>query len=164
MRKDRRGVTQLCWDAVIALTMTSSLAAQQVVLQGSGSGAFDVPPANNAAVAFAQCTFDRGAQTISCTSRVYNIVDLTAAHVHVGGPFVSGPVVIPIPSIPLHVSGTWGQSWTWAAADFTPSAGNSGVGLNSIDDLINSCAAGDCYLNWHTTAAPGGAIRVNLCP
>jgi hypothetical protein len=138
--------------------------AQQVVLQGSGSGAFDVPAQNNAGVAFAQCIFDRGAQTISCTSRVYNIVDLTAAHIHIGGPGTSGPVIIPIPDIPLHVSGTWGQSWVWKAADFVPSSGNAGVGLNSMDDLINSCVAGGCYLNWHTTASPGGAIRVNLCP
>jgi len=164
MQTGRQGAFPLCWAAAIVLAMASPIAAQQVVVAGSGSGAADAPPQANGGVAYATCTLDRGAQTISCTSRVYNIVDLTAAHVHVGGPFVSGPVVIPIPNIPLHVSGTWGQSWTWAAADFTPSAGNSGVGLNSIDDLINSCAAGDCYLNWHTTAAPGGAIRVNLCP
>jgi hypothetical protein len=95
---------------------------------------------------------------------VYNLVDLTAAHIHIGAPFTSGPVVIPIPNIPLHVSGSWGQSWTWTATDFAPSAGNAGVGLNSLDDLINSCVAGGCYLNWHTTASPGGALRVNLCP
>jgi CHRD domain-containing protein len=164
MRKDRRGASQLCWAAVIVLTMARPTAAQQVVLQGSGSGAFDVPPANNAAVAFAQCTFDRGAQTISCSSRVYNVVDLTAAHIHIGAPGTSGPVVIPIPNLPLHISGSWGQSWTWSSADFAPTAGNAGVGLTSLDDLINSCVAGGCYLNWHTTASPGGALRVNLCP
>jgi len=148
----------------MALTMATPIGAQQIVLQGSGSGGLDVPAQNNAAVAWAQCTFDRGAQTVNCSSRVYNIVDLTAAHIHIGAPGTSGPVVIPIPNIPLHISGTWGQSWTWTAADFTPSAGNSGVGLNSLDDLLNSCVAGGCYLNWHTTASPGGALRVNLCP
>jgi hypothetical protein len=147
-----------------AIASTATLSAQQVVLQGSGSGAFDVPAQNNATVAYAQCTFDRGAQSISCTSRVYNIVDLTAAHIHIGGPGTSGPVIIPIPNIPLHVSGTFGQSWTWTTADFAPSSGNAAVGLNSLDDLINSCVAGGCYLNWHTTASPGGAVRVNLCP
>jgi hypothetical protein len=164
MRTARQTASQLGWAAAIALTMASPIGAQQIVLQGSGSGGLDVPPQNNAAVAYAQCTFDRGAQTISCTSRVYNIVDLTAAHVHIGAPGTSGPVIIPIPNIPLHISGTCGQSWTWTAADFTPTAGNAGVGLNSLDDLINSCVAGGCYLNWHTTASPGGALRVNLCP
>jgi len=33
-------------------------------------------------------------------------------HVHVGGPFVSGPVVIPIPNIPFTFR-NGGQSWTW---------------------------------------------------
>jgi len=41
---------------------------------------------------------------------------------------------------------------------------NTGDSINSLDDLINSCVAGGCYLNWHTTASPGGALRVNLCP
>jgi hypothetical protein len=164
MRTARQTASRLGWAAAIALTMASPVGAQQIVLQGSGSGGLDVPAQNNAAVAWAQCTFDRGAQTVNCSSRVYNIVDLTAAHIHIGAPGTSGPVVIPIPNIPLHISGTWGQSWTWTAADFTPSAGNAGVGLNSLDDLLNSCVAGGCYLNWHTTASPGGALRVNLCP
>jgi CHRD domain-containing protein len=163
MRTSRQA-SNLCWATVIALTMASPVAAQQVVLQGSGSGAFEVPSANNAAVAFAQCTFDRGAQTITCTSRVYNIVDLTGAHIHIGGPGTAGPVIIPIPNVPLHISGSWGQSWTWTSANFTATAGNAAVGLNSLDDLINSCVAGGCYLNWHTTVSPGGAVRVNLCP
>jgi hypothetical protein len=137
---------------MIALAMASPVAAQQVVLQGSGSGAFEAPTVNNGAVAFAQCTFDRGAQTISCSSR------------HIGAPGSSGPVIIPIPNLPLHISGSWGQSWTWTVTDFAATTGNANAGLNSLDDLINSCAAGGCYLNWHTTARPGGALRVNLCP
>jgi len=98
-------VIRLGWAAAIALTMASPVGAQQIVLQGSGSGGLDVPAQNNAAVAWAQCTFDRGAQTVNCSSRVYNIVDLIAAHIHIGGPGTSGPVVIPIPNLPLHVSG-----------------------------------------------------------
>jgi hypothetical protein len=95
---------------------------------------------------------------------LYNIVDLTAGHLHIGGPGTSGPVIIPIPNLPLHLSGSWGQSWTWTTADFAPSTAKIGLGLSSVDDLINSCVAGGCYLNWHTTANPGGALRVNLCP
>jgi hypothetical protein len=164
MTKPRRVAFGFCLSVGMAVMMSSTSQAQQVVLQGSGSGAFDVPPANNGAVAFAQCTFDRTAQTVSCSSRVYNITDLTAGHIHIGGPGTSGPVVIGIPNLPLRISGTWGQSWTWSASDFAASPGNSAVGLNSFDDLVNSCVAGGCYLNWHTTASPGGALRVNLCP
>src|SRR6266849_8779648 len=117
MRTGRQVASHISWATAIALTMASPTGAQQVVLSGSGSGGLDVPPQNNAAVAFAQCTFDRSAQTISCTSRVYNIVDLTAGHIHIGGPGTSGPAIIPIPNLPLHISGTFGQSWTWRPAD-----------------------------------------------
>src|SRR5713101_1154611 len=161
MRTRRSVAFGLCLALGIVLVMSKRIQAQQVVLQGSGSGAFDVPAAGNGAVAFAQCTLDRGAQTITCTSRVYNIVDLIAGHIHVGGPGVSGPVVIPIPNLPLHISGSFGQSWTWSSTDFAPTAGSAGAGLASLDDLMNSCAAGGCYLNWHTAASPGGAVRVN---
>lgn len=135
--------------------------AQAVTVQGSGSGALEAPPVPNGGVAYASCTFDRDAQTISCTSRVYNIVDLTAGHLHVAGPGSSGPVIVPIPNLPLHISGAFGQSWTWSASDVI---GHPEIGIGRLDDLFQACAAGNCYLNWHTTASPGGSLRVNLCP
>jgi CHRD domain-containing protein len=164
MRTRREKASAVCVAVLMSVAAATTINAQQVVLQGSGSGAFDNPIQANAAVAFAQCTVDRTAQTISCSSRVYNIVDLIAAHIHIGGPGTSGAVIIGIPNLPLHVSGTFAQSWTWTATDFVPSLQNAGLGLNSLDDLINSCVAGGCYLNWHTTAATTGAVRVNLCP
>ena len=148
----------------MALTMSTSLFAQQVVISGSGSGAFEATAAgaqNNAAVAQASCTVDRTAQTIACQANVYNLVDLTAQHIHVGGPGTSGPVIIPIPNPPLRISGSFGQTWTWKASDFTP---NPGIGLPDMDSFLQACAAGNCYLNWHTTVSGGGAVRVQLCP
>jgi hypothetical protein len=164
MQTAARRMIELCGGALAILTLAAPVQAQQVVVQGSGSGAFEVPGVANGATAFAQCTLDRTAQTISCTARIYNLVDLVAGHVHVGAPGTSGPVVIGIPNLPPHISGTFGLSWTWTTADFNPTSGNAAAGLNSLDDLINSCAAGGCYLNWHTTTSPGGALRVNLCP
>ena len=80
---------------------------------------------------------------------------------HVGGPGTSGPVVIPIPNLPLRISGSFGMSWTWTATDVAP---NPAIGINNMNDLINACVGGNCYLNWHTTTSPAGALRVNLCP
>src|SRR5437762_11918480 len=100
--------------AGVVLLGAHHVQAQQVILSGSGSGAFEAAavagPVNNGAVASAQCTFDRAAQTATCTSQVFNIVDLTMAHIHIGGPGTSGPVIIPIPNIPLHISGSWSQA------------------------------------------------------
>ena len=145
----------------MAAGMSSTIYAQQITVSGSGSGALENPALANGAVAFGQCVFDRTAQTISCTSRVYNIVDLTAGHIHIGAPGASGGVIIPIPNLPLRISGSWGQSWTWTASDFVP---QPAVGLTTFDSFMNACVAGGCYLNWHTTTNGGGAVRVNLCP
>jgi hypothetical protein len=160
MHKLTAVIVGLSVPALMALT-PSAAQAQVVNLSGSGSGAFEAPGVNNGAVAFAQCALDSGAQTISCSSRVYNIVDLTMGHIHIGGPGTSGPVIIGIPALPVHISGAFGQSWTWTASDFNP---NPSTGINSIADLIQACAGGNCYLNWHTTVSPGGALRVQLCP
>ena len=147
----------------MAVAMSSTIYADQIAVSGSsGSGALE--PAGgvaNAAVALGSCVIDRTAQTFTCAANVYNIVDLTAGHIHVGGPGTSGPVVIAIPNLPLRTSGSWGQSWTWRAADFVP---NPGIGLPTFDSFAQACAAGNCYLNWHTTVSGGGAVRVNLCP
>jgi hypothetical protein len=165
MRKPASVAFGLCVILGIVLMTSNRLQAQQVTVSGSGTGANEATavsgPVNNGAVASAQCTFDRVAQTITCTSSVYNIVDLIAAHIHIGGPGSSGPVMIPIPNIPLHVSGSWGQTWTWMATDLIA---NPGTGIRTFDEFLQACVAGNCYLNWHTTASPGGALRVNLCP
>jgi hypothetical protein len=139
--------------------------AQRVMVSGSGSGVFEAAavggPLANGTVGFAECLIDRGAQAIACTSSIFNMVDLTDAHLHIGGPGASGGVILPIPNLPLRVSGDWSQSWTWSPADMRA---NPAAGINSFEDVMQSCAAGNCYLNWHTTASPGGAMRINLCP
>ena len=94
----------VCLAFGMVLMMSNGIQAQQVVVSGSGTGANEATavngPVNNGTVAWAQCTIDRTAQTITCSSRVYNIVDLIAAHIHIGGPGTSGPVIIPIPNLP----------------------------------------------------------------
>lgn len=165
MRKGRPVAFSACLALAMALMPSRMIQAQQVVLSGSGSGAFEAAgvngPVNNGGVASAQCTFDRNAQTIACSAQVFNIVDLIAAHIHIGGPATSGPVMIPIPNLPLHISGSYGQTWTWSATDLIA---NPATGIRSFDELLQACVAGNCYLNWHTTTSPGGAVRVNLCP
>ena len=109
---------------LMAAIVVAPIEAQKVTVEGSGSGALEAAaangPVNNGAVAYGACTFDQAAQAVTCSSRVYNIVDLTAAHLHVGGPGTSGPVVLPIPNLPLRISGSFGMSWTWAATDVAP--------------------------------------------
>ena len=91
----------------------ATYAQNTVTLFGSGSGAFETPPLATAGVATATCTLNSTTVEIACTARVYNIVDLTAAHIHVGGPGTAGPVLMNIPGIPLRSSDDFTLSWTW---------------------------------------------------
>ena len=153
--------------AVVLVTMWAAAStpghaqSNTVTLYGSGSGAFETPPLASAGVATATCTMNRTTVEMSCTARVHNIVDLTAAHIHVGGPGAAGPVVMNIPNIPLRSSDDFTLSWTWTERDLTL---RPAQGVLKMADVFESCSSGNCYLNFHTTQNPGGEIRINLCP
>lgn len=132
-----------------------------VTLFGSGSSAFETPPIAGAGVATATCTINRTAGEMSCTARVHNIVDLTAGHVHAGGPGTAGPVLMGIPNLPLRASDDFVHTWTWTERDLTL---RPAQGVLKMADVFEACSSGNCYLNFHTTANPGGEIRINLCP
>jgi hypothetical protein len=154
--------------AVMVLLVPAGAAYAQdtITLFGSGSGAFEATPVASAGVGTATCTLTRTSFQISCTARVHNIVDLTAAHIHVGGPGSNGPTVIDIPDVPLRSSDDFVLSWTWTERDLAGPLGRlrPAQGVNKMADLFEACSSGNCYLNFHTTANPGGELRINLCP
>jgi hypothetical protein len=139
----------------------ATYAQNTVTLFGSGSGAFETPPVATAGVATATCTLNSTTVEIACTARVHNIVDLTAAHIHVGGPGTPGPVVMNIPGLPLRSSDDFTLSWTWKESDLTL---RPAQGVLKMADVFEACSSGNCYLNFHTSANPGGEVRINLCP
>lgn len=163
---------RICFGVLMGAAVLAAMApaayaqSNTLTLFGSGSGAFEVPPVASAGVGTATCTLDRAAVQISCTARVHNIVDLTAAHIHVGGPGSSGPTVIDVPAIPLRVSDDFVLSWTWRESDLTGTLGRlrPAQGVLKMADLFEACTSGNCYLNFHTTANPGGELRIQLCP
>jgi hypothetical protein len=144
----------------------TAYAQDTVTIQGSGSGAFESPAVATGAVGVASCSLSRSSLQISCTARVHNIVDLTAAHIHVGGPGAAGPTVIDVPNIPLRISDDFVLSWTWTERDLSGPLGRlrPTQGINKMLDLFEACSSGNCYLNFHTTANPGGELRMQLCP
>lgn len=157
----RMSFRMLVLAAVWAGLSGAAYAQDTVTIQGSGSSAFETPPIASAGVAHGSCVLTRSSLQIECTARVHNIVDLTAGHIHVGGPGVAGPVVIGIPGIPLRSSDDFQLSWTWTERDMTL---RPAQGVNKMLDLFEACSSGSCYLNFHTTANPGGEVRINLCP
>lgn len=148
--------------AAVSAGMSEASYAQDIVtLVGSGSAAFETPPIASAGVATATCTLNRLTVEIACTARVHNIVALTAGHIHVGGPGTAGPVVISIPALPIGSSDDFTLAWTWTERDLTL---RPAQGVLKMADVFEACSSGNCYLNFHTTANPGGEVRINLCP
>ncbi len=159
----KKRFTRLGVAVALAVFMSAGtvLAQGKVTISGSGSGALGNPPVGGGGVGFASCTVDRNIEEITCQTRIYNIVNLRAAHIHLGGPGVNGPVAIGIPDLPLGTSGAFGQSFTLRGTDLIP---RPAQGVRNFHELAYACAAGNCYLNYHTTGNPGGEIQIQLCP
>ncbi len=147
--------------ALVAGLSGAAYGQDTMTITGSGSSVFETPPIASAGVATATCTLNRVTSAIACTARVHNIVDLTAAHIHVGGPGVAGPVIMNIPNLPSRSSDDFVLSWTWTPADLTL---RPAQGVLKMADVFEACSSGNCYLNFHTSGNPGGEIRINLCP
>ncbi len=68
---------------------------------------------------------------------------VTGSHFHVAAPGVGGPVVHPVSETTNTTVGTWSSP---------------------ADSIIRSLLQGNVYLNFHTSAHPGGEIRGQLIP
>jgi CHRD domain len=93
---------------------------------------------------------------ISYEIDVTNIVDVTAAHIHLGAKGANGPVIVPLftgPQKPGSFTGVLAQG-TITEADLTgPMAGKT------FQDLAASVLGGQTYVNVHTVKNPNGEIR-----
>ena len=139
----------------------TAYAQDTLTIFGSGSGAFETPGVASAGVATATCTLNRATVEIACSARVYNIVGLTAGHLHVGGPGAAGPVVLGIEGLPVGATDDFNLSWTWKESDLRLRAAQ---GVLKMADVFESCSSGNCYINFHTATNPGGEVRINMCP
>ena len=68
---------------------------------------------------------------------------VTGSHFHTGAPGVGGPVVHPFTATSNTVTGTWSSP---------------------ADSILRDLFQGDVYMNFHTSAHPGGEIRGQLMP
>ena len=146
---------------LFAFLVTPEAANHQVTISGTGSGASQNPPIAGGGVGWASCTVDRNVEEFVCQARIFNIVDLSAAHLHLGGAGANGPVVVVVPGLPTGASGALSESFTLRGTDLIA---RSAHGVRNFHELAYACAAGNCYLNFHTTGNPGGEIRIQLCP
>jgi hypothetical protein len=81
--------------------------------------------------------------------------DAIMAHIHLGAPGVSGPIIVPFFMMTLPATDT--ISGTLTEADVP---GNAGI--TTIGQVATAIEDGNAYVNVHTMEYPGGEIRGQL--
>ena len=91
---------------------------------------------------------------------VVDIQDVTAAHIHLGAPGVTGPVVVALfmGAFSTDVDGT-GTLATGVITDADLTGELAGM---SVGDLLAEMEAGNTYVNVHTMQNPSGEVRGQL--
>lgn len=108
---------------------------------GSGSVTLDYSP-----------TADDFTYTLSWTNLTG---DATMAHIHLGAPGVSGPIIVPFFMTPM--PGTDTIMGTLTEADVTGMGG-----ISTIAQVEMAIENGDAYVNVHTAQYPAGEVRGQL--
>lgn len=101
---------------------------------------------------------------------VMDVVNMTMAHIHMGGPEDNGPVIVwLVPTeevapadandLPM-LSPTFTGSMTWEGTLMADTLGGTAAGMSIADvGLGLSNGTFQAYVNVHTTTYPGGEIR-----
>jgi hypothetical protein len=142
--------------APVALGGPAGVPLQVMDFAALMTGDQEVPP--NDSGGFGIAFFETNADQ---TEMVYfvgaaNIMNVTAAHIHVGQPGENGPVVLSLfngPATSFTDFDLLSFNGATAADLVGPMAGHP------LSDLVAEMAAGNTYTNAHTTARPGGEIR-----
>jgi len=159
--------TQATTSTTVAVTTTSTSTS---ATSGAGSGAparilvpltgAEVVPAVQSA-ASGTCTLlleagPSGSFNISYELEVKDVVDVTAAHIHLGPKGAEGPVIVPLFTGPAKTgsfSGLLAQG-TITEKDLTgPMQGKT------FQELAGAVLTGQTYVNVHTVKNPNGEIR-----
>jgi hypothetical protein len=120
----------------------------------------EVPPNASRSRGAAHFQHDATDESVSFRLIVANLDNVTQAHIHLGPAGTNGPVVVwlypsgpPAQLIPGTTSGVLSTGVFTADNLVGPLAGGA------LIDLLNAMAAGNTYVNVHTTAFPPGEIR-----
>ncbi len=129
-----------------------------VTIQGNGdarayhaslSGANEVPAVNSLASGRAVLALSADMSTLYYRIFVSDIEDISAAHIHLGGPETNGPIEHWL----YDSSGVYAQSGPFGPGD--PISGTLAVTMGQVTELVS----GNYYLNVHTADQPAGEIR-----
>lgn len=116
----------------------------------------EVPPRDTGATGLALFHLVNDDTELYYKLNVANINNVTAAHIHLGAEGVNGPVVAFLfggPTTSGRTQGTLAEGTITSANLIGPLAGQP------LSALIEAMAAGNTYVNVHTSQFPGGEIR-----
>jgi hypothetical protein len=143
----------------VAVTPGGPVGSSPVRFQVNLTGAEVVPPVDTSASGIFFLYVEAGPNgqyNVSYELDVRDIVDVTAAHIHMAAKGAEGPVIVPLfdgPAKSGSFTGALAQG-SILEADFTgPMAGKT------FADLTAAVLAGETYVNVHTKAYPNGEIR-----
>jgi hypothetical protein len=143
----------------LAFLLPASASAQTVTMVATLTGGEENPAILTGAVGTAEAAVDTENREIAVTLRLFNLpTGTTAGHIHAGPRGVNGPVVIDFP-IPAGRTGDLTLTFRVGAGQFRA---RPEVGINTIDDIIQTIVGGGAYVNVHTTTNAGGEIRGQL--
>jgi hypothetical protein len=97
-----------------------------------------------------------GQPRISYELDVKDIVDVSAAHIHLGAKGTEGSVIVPLFTGPIK---TGSFSGMLAQGSITGNDLTGPMSGKTISDLLAAMQAGNTYVNVHTKAFPNGEIR-----
>jgi hypothetical protein len=122
------------------------------VYSGGLSGAAEVPGVTSDGTGTAMVIINAAGTKIQYVVTYRGLSGaVAAAHIHIGGTTVSGPVIIPLKPGPTAMVGSL------YPANLTPAGG-----INTFAEAVTAIKAGGTYINLHTAAHPPGEVRAQL--
>lgn len=148
--------------AGLMLMMSLPAAAQNVVnLTATLNGGEETPAPglNTGAVGTAEVGVDTVNREVVVNLRLFNFpTGTTAGHIHAGARGTPGPVILDF-NFPTGRTGDVTITFRLGESAFRA---RPEIGINTLDDAIQTIVGGNGYVNIHTTQYPGGEIRGQL--
>lgn len=132
--------------AGVVLALSTAVHADLTDFTATINAAQQVPANDSPATGFMTGTYDSVANTFSfsweITDMLMGMPSSPGAHIHEGGVGMNGPVLFAF----NNPDGSWALNGSDVWTDLT-------------QDDVSALFSGELYLNFHTTAFPGGEVR-----
>ena len=147
--------------AGLTLITSGVVAAQTIPMRATLTGGEETPAPglNTGAFGTADVDVDLDDEEVVVTLNVFNIpTGTTAGHIHAGAKGTPGPVILDF-TFPQGRTGDMSLVFRLTQSALRTRAE---IGINTMEDAMQAIAAGNAYVNVHTSQYPGGEIRGQL--